>query len=78
MDEGELELAKAYNEELDKPEICNGDGAVWARNEKEKEDDALEESIPVLFCLENVVKLLQPKMLVAHEKRDWSQVALMS
>ena len=34
MDEGELEL--------DKPEICNGDGAVWARNEKEKEDDALE------------------------------------
>ncbi|CAF2062820.1 unnamed protein product [Brassica napus] len=42
MDEGELELAEAYNEELDKPEICNGDGAVWARNEKEKEDDALE------------------------------------
>lgn len=42
MDEGELELAEAYNEELDKPEICNGDGAVCARNEKEKEDDALE------------------------------------
>uniref|UniRef100_M4CJ10 non-specific serine/threonine protein kinase n=1 Tax=Brassica campestris TaxID=3711 RepID=M4CJ10_BRACM len=42
MDEGQLELAEAYNEELDKPEICNGDGAVWVRNEKEKEDDALE------------------------------------
>lgn len=40
--------------------------------------NTLQESIPVLFCLENVVKLLQPKMLVAHEKRDWSQVALMS
>ncbi|CAN7053404.1 unnamed protein product [Brassica rapa subsp. trilocularis] len=39
---GRVGVGRRYNEELDKPEICNGDGAVWARNEKEKEDDALE------------------------------------